>query len=180
MSDITSDPSRCDKCGTAKRAAACSVRMCAKCCVANGTGRCAYDYHRRHKLRQAPQTSTVVSPSSTSPPIPDPPAPSSESTAVVSATSTSQATSLHATFSSSHPGASTTTFAAPLTSLWTPNQAIGALLAHKQDEARRLQATEASMDALNAVANRHKSVLFHVWNQVCVLIFLLSLLLTVF
>ena len=123
MSDITSDHLQCDKC-CAERTAACSVHMCAKCCIANCTECCVYNHHHCHKLWQAPQT--VVPPSSTSPPIPDPPAahPSSQSTTVVSATSIGDAASLHSTISSSHPGTFTITFAAPLTSLLTPNQAI--------------------------------------------------------
>ncbi|KAI0690722.1 hypothetical protein C8T65DRAFT_834327 [Cerioporus squamosus] len=169
MSDVPGSLSLCKLCGTAKPAASCSVRMCAKCCVTNGTKHCAYDYHRR-KLAQTVKPPTSISQSAPSTadthhaPETTAPCTSIPSSSPSTSQSTTPSVAGSAT-SSSQSARKASTFAAPLSSLWTPNQAIGALLAHKQDEARRIDASASQMQALHALANQRKTVLFHVWTQ---------------
>ncbi|RPD55774.1 hypothetical protein L227DRAFT_566492 [Lentinus tigrinus ALCF2SS1-6] len=147
--------------------------------AASGVGRlalapCKYDYHRRQKLKAATSTSPATAMSSTSPATSSTSPTTSSTSSATSSTSpatsstspttssTSSATSTQVS-SQSQTATRTSGCAAPLSSLWTENQAIGALLLQKQDEMRRLQATGSHMQTLEALANSKKTVLFHVW-----------------
>ncbi|RPD68510.1 hypothetical protein L226DRAFT_527183 [Lentinus tigrinus ALCF2SS1-7] len=135
---------------------------------------CKYDYHRRQKLKAATSTSPATAMSSTSPATSSTSPTTSSTSSATSSTSpatsstspttssTSSATSTQVS-SQSQTATRTSGCAAPLSSLWTENQAIGALLLQKQDEMRRLQATGSHMQTLEALANSKKTVLFHVW-----------------